>query len=131
MRRSFETLTRSDRWVSVYVASNPFEAELVRSLLQEEEISTLNEPDIGSVFFGKSNGLRILVAREHEAAARELLRAYQDRQHLKVINLADYMAEREEAATARKQIGRLVRFLAIPICVLVVLSLVLVVFRWT
>lgn len=130
MRRSFETLTKSDRWVAVYVASNPFEAELVRSLLQEEEIPTLNEPDIGSVFFGKSNGLRILVAREHEAAARDLLRAYQDRQHLKVINLADYMAERQEAATSRKQLGRVVRLLAIPLFVLVVLSLVLGVVRW-
>lgn len=130
MKRSFETLTKSDRWVAVYVASNPFEADLVRSLLHEEEIATLNEPDIGSVFFGRSSGLRILVAREHEVPARDLLRAYQNRQHLKVINLADYVAEREEAATSKKQIGRFVRFVAIPIFVLVVVSLVLGVVRW-
>ncbi|MFN0149273.1 MAG: DUF2007 domain-containing protein [bacterium] len=130
MKRSFETLAKSDRWVAVYVASNPFEADLVRSLLHEEEIATLNEPDIGSVFFGRSSGLRILVAREDEAPARELLRAYQNRQHLKVINLADYVAEREEAATSRTQIVRFVRILAIPVFVLVVLSLVFGAVRW-
>jgi hypothetical protein len=118
------------RWSVVYVASNPFEAEIVRGLLQEEEIPTLNEPDIGSVFFGKSSGLRILVSREDEASARELLRAYQDRQHLKVINLADYVAERQHATSWRHSVDRLVRLLAIPIFLLVALSLVLVVFRW-
>jgi putative signal transducing protein len=130
MRRSFGTLPDDGRWSVVYVASNPFEAEIVRGLLQEEEIPTLNEPDIGSVFFGKSSGLRILVSREDEASARELLRAYQDRQHLKVINLADYVAERQHASNWRQGVDRIVRLLAIPIFLLVALSLVLVVFRW-
>lgn len=130
MRRSFGTVPDDARWSVVYVASNPFEAEIVRGLLQEEEIPTLNEPDIGSVFFGKSSGLRILVSRQDEAPARELLRAYQDRQHLKVINLADYVAERQHASNWRHFTDRLVRFLAIPIFLLVVLSLVLVFFRW-
>jgi len=130
MRRSFGAIPDDTRWTVVYVASNPFEAELVRGLLQEEEIPALNEPDIGSVFFGRSSGLRILVSREYEASARELLRAYQDRQHLKVINLADYVAEKQHASSWRHLLDGIVRFLAIPIFILVVLSLVLVVFRW-
>ena len=129
MSRSFGSISEEERWTTVYVAANSFEADLVRGLLQEEEIVTLGEPDLGGVFFGRSSGLRILVPREHESAARELLRAYEGREHLNVINLADYMPDRRATAWSHF-FDRLLRLLAIPLLILIVLSLVFVVFRW-
>lgn len=95
MKRTFGSASEEGNWSAVYVAANPFEADLVRSLLEEEGIATFSEPDLGALF-GKSTGLRILVPRDEESPARDLIHAYHRRRHLNVISLADYLPERRE-----------------------------------
>jgi hypothetical protein len=128
MKRSFDSMSHEQAWATVHYAANSFEADLVRGLLDEEEIPTLSEADASGALFGKSSGLRILVPREEEPAARELLRAYHG-PTLKVINLADYLPARRPARS-RRIAERFARFVAIPLFVLLILSLVLVVLRW-
>lgn len=128
MPRSYELIGEGDEWATVYVASNPFEADLVRGLLDEESIPTLRETDSGGVFFWRSSGLRILVPRRDEALAREVLRAYQGQQ-LNVINLADYMPRRP-GARERATLERYIPFLALPLFALFILALALVVIKW-
>jgi hypothetical protein len=128
MPRSHELIGEGEEWASVYVASNPFEADLVRGLLDEESIPTLREAEAGSFLLWKSTGLRILVPRHDEALAREILRAYQGRD-LNVINLADYMPGRGPTRrTATPE--RLLPLLALPLLALLILALALVVHKW-
>jgi hypothetical protein len=127
MRRSSEFIGDKGEWTTVHVAANPFEAEIVRGLLDEESIPTLRQSDLGATIWGRPSGLRILVPRSEEASAREVLRAYQGR-HLKVIHLADYLPPR--TPETRALLYRLFPALIVPVVVLVVLSLALVVMKW-
>ena len=128
MTRSTQVIGDGGEWATVYVASNPFEAELVRGLLDEERIPTLRESDLGGMLFGRTGGYRILVPRSEESAARELLRAYQGR-HLKVIRLEEYLpARRSVRRTAFLQ--RTLPILVIPLLILIVLSLAIVALKW-
>lgn len=128
MRRTSQVIGDGAEWATVYVAANPFEAELVRGLLDEESIPTLRQSDLSASLWGRPSGLRILVPRSDEAAARELIRAYQGRD-LKVINLADYLPARR-SASRRLLLERLLPLLVLPIVILIVFSLVLVVAKW-
>ncbi len=128
MTRSTQVIGDGSEWATVYVASNPFEAELVRGLLDEESIPTLRESDLSGVLSWRGGGLRILVPRSEEGAAREILRAYQGR-HLRVINLADYLPARRVGRRAAF-IDRALPVLVIPLLVLLILSLILVVVKW-
>ncbi len=128
MPRSHELIGDGEEWSTVYVASNPFEADLVRGLLDEESIPTLREAEAGSLLLWKSTGLRILVPRREEALAREVLRAYQGRD-LKVINLADYMPSRGPHRRT-SILERFAPLLALPLLALLILALALAVHKW-
>jgi hypothetical protein len=128
MPRSYELIGDGDEWATVYIASNPFEADLVRGLLDEESIPTLRETDVGGVLLWRTTGLRILVPRREEALAREILRAYQG-QHLNVINLSDYLPRRPSVRDTAL-LNRYVPFLALPLLAFIILALSLVVIKW-
>ena len=128
MPRSHELIGDGEEWTTVYVASNPFEADLVRGLFDEESIPTLRESEAGGILPWKSSGFRVLVPRREEALAREVLRAYQGRE-LKVINLADYMPGR---VTHRQQalFERFLPYLTLPLLALLILAVALVAIKW-
>lgn len=128
MRRSSEVIGDGGEWATVYVAANPFEAELVRGLLDEESIPTLRQSELGADLWGRQGGQRILVPRGEESAAREVLRAYQG-SHLKVIKLADYLPARHPSRRTAF-LDRYFPAVVIPVLLIVVVSLVVVIFKW-